>query len=85
MKEKKYNISAALEELEPNLIKDTELIYQLKTGISKLDSTNKTILMLYLELQSMSKVGKVLNVSPSTVYIYIKKIRGILLENIKGD
>lgn len=78
---KKYDLEAALEELEPNILKDSERLYQLKLNLQSLNQTYRTVLLLYLELGSMAKVGKVLNVSPSTVFIYISKIRKILMEN----
>lgn len=74
-KDIKYNLQACLEEIEPNIVFDTDEMYTLKTKILGLDQTDRTIILLYLELQSMEKVGKVLNVSPSTIYQYIKKIR----------
>lgn len=70
-----YNLKTALEELEPNIMKDDEKVLELKERVLKLSETDQKILLLYLELGSMSKVGKILHVSPSTVYIYISKIR----------
>lgn len=78
MKNKKpltYNLKTALEELEPNIMKDDERVLELKERVLKLSEMDQKILLLYLELGSMSRVGKVLKVSPSTVYIYISRIR----------
>lgn len=46
---------------------------------SRLRKASRAIIILYAELGSFEKVAKKLNVSPATVYLYIKRIKNKLL------
>lgn len=72
----------ALEEYEPNLLKDKEEIYRVKEAIQNLPEVDKIIFLLYTELQSYTELSKVLNVSRSTCFWMIKRIREELKESL---
>lgn len=55
---------------------DDERVRSIKRAIAQVISpTDRTIILLYTELGSQRKVGKMLGVSASTVNIQLKRIR----------
>lgn len=71
-------------EIEPDCINDDELIYNIKDIILHgLDSVTQTVFLLYLEHNSMQKVGKILHVSATTIYYQIRAARTIIKEELQ--
>ena len=59
---------------KPNLMKDTEQEYRLKSALNHLSEVDRRIIILYAEYSSIRDVAKILNTS----YHYInKKLKGI--------
>lgn len=55
-----------------------------KRAISELPASDRTIMILYTELQSYSELGKVLNCCKATAFQYVKRIRQDILKKIKN-
>lgn len=85
-KENSINIMEILQTYKVNediMNEEDELIQRLKYLIwNLLDETERRILLLYASLGSMRKTGAVLGCSASTVYIWVKKIREKLINEI---
>ena len=65
---------------KPNLMKDTEQEYRLKSALNHLSEVDRRIIILYAEYSSIRDVAKILNTS----YHYInKKLKGIKDELFK--
>lgn len=77
------NFKKILEEYSPDLMNDSEFMYRLKDIINNLSDTDKAILILYTDLQSMDKAALTLRVSKSTIYVNIKRIREQINEEMK--
>ena len=72
------------DELIPNVLVDSEEIYNIKDIIlHTLDENDRVVFLLYLEYNSMGKVAKMLHVSTTTIYYIIRKIRGIVKFELK--
>lgn len=59
---------------KPNLMRDTEQEYRLKSALNRLSEVDKRILILYAEYSSIREVAKILN---STYHYINKKLKGI--------
>ena len=68
-------LKRALDEYLPNVMTDEEEMYKLKTIVSNLPEVDKIIFLAYVELRSFTELSKVLNVSRSTCYWVVKRIR----------
>lgn len=81
------NIREILKDYEPNYTifnEDEDYIHKIKHIIfNELSLTDRTIIVLYSELQSQRKVGKLLGVSSATVNSLIKNIRGTIINKLK--
>ena len=67
------------DELKPDVLVDSEEIYNIKDIIlHTLDENDRVVFLLYLEYNSMGKVAKILHVSTTTIYYIIRKVRGIV-------
>ena len=79
------NILAQLkDEMVPNVLVDSEEIYNIKDIIlHTLDENDRVVFLLYLEYNSMGKVAKLLHVSTTTIYYLIRKVRGIIISELK--
>ena len=67
------------DELKPDVLVDSEEIYNIKDIIlHTLDENDRVVFLLYLEYNSMGKVAKLLHVSTTTIYYIIRKVRGIV-------
>ena len=79
------NILAQLQdEIKPDVLIDSEEIYNIKDIIlNTLDENDRIVLLLYIEYNSMSKVAKLLHVSTTTIYYLIRKVRSIILSELK--
>lgn len=81
------NIREILKDYEPNYTifnEDEDYIHKIKHIIfNDLSLTDRTIIVLYSELQSQRKVGKLLGVSSATVNSLIKNIRGTIINKLK--
>ena len=79
------NILAQLQdEMEPDVLVDSEEIYNIKDIIlHTLDKNDRIVFLLYLEYNSMGKVAKMLHVSTTTIYYLIRKVREIIKLELK--
>ena len=79
------NILAQLkDDMEPDVLVDSEEIYNIKDIIlHTLDENDRVVFLLYLEYSSMGKVAKLLHVSTTTIYYLIKRVRGIIISELK--
>ena len=72
------------DELIPNVLVDSEEIYNIKDIIlHTLDENDRIVFLLYLEYNSMGKVAKMLHVSTTTIYYLIRKVREIIKLELK--
>ena len=71
-------------EIEPDVLVDSEEIYNIKDIIlHTLDENDRVVLLLYIEYNSMGKVAKLLHVSTTTIYYLIRKVREQIKEELK--
>ena len=79
------NILAQLkDDMEPDVLVDSEEIYNIKDIIlHTLDENDRIVFLLYLEYNSMGKVAKLLHVSTTTIYYLIRKVREIIKLELK--
>lgn len=64
------------DEMVPNVLADSEELYNMKDIIlHTLDENDRIVFLLYLEYSSMGKVAKMLHVSTTTIYYIIRKVR----------
>ena len=59
----------------PNPSADDERVYTLKEIIQNLPPNDKTIILLYIEYNSLQKVADLLHVSQSTIFLHVRRIR----------
>ena len=72
------------DELVPNVLVDSEEVYNIKDIIlHTLDENDRVVFLLYLEYNSMGKVAKLLHVSTTTIYYLIRKVREQIKEELK--
>ena len=72
------------DEMVPNVLVDSEEIYNIKDIIlHTLDENDRVVFLLYLEYNSMGKVAKMLHVSTTTIYYIIRKVRDIIKLELK--
>ena len=72
------------DEMVPNVLADSEEIYNIKDIIlHTLDENDRVVFLLYLEYNSMGKVAKILHVSTTTIYYIIRKVREQIKEELK--
>ena len=74
-KNTRISLSKIEDEYLEDMMTDTDEMYRLKKIIQDLDDTDKALLIMYADLESMAKTGKVFSVSPATIYGHIKRIR----------
>lgn len=70
------------EEYLGDMFKDDDNMYKLKEIIYNLDDTDRALLIMYADEESMAKTGKKFNVSAATIYSNIKRIRDIIKEQL---
>ena len=70
-------------ENEPNPFVDDERIYRLKEIIQNLPPNDKTIMLLYIEYNSLQKVADLLHVSQSTIFLHVRRIRNEIKEQLQ--
>ena len=64
------------DEMEPDVLVDSEELYNMKDIIlHTLDENDRIVFLLYLEYNSMGKVAKMLHVSTTTIYYIIRRVR----------
>ena len=72
------------DEMKPDVLVDSEEIYNIKDIIlHTLDENDRIVLLLYIEYNSMGKVAKLLHVSTTTIYYLIRKVREQIKEELK--
>lgn len=64
-----------IEEYQPNEYDDTEEMYELKKKIFNLPYPDMVVFILYCDLQSMAKVGKLFSVSAAAIHHRLQKIK----------
>ena len=69
-------------ENEPNPFVDDERVYRLKEIIQNLPPNDKTIILLYIEYNSLQKVADLLHVSKSTIFLHVRRIRNEIKEEL---
>ena len=73
------------DEWEPDVLVDSEEIYNIKDIIlHTLDENDRIVFLLYLEYNSMGKVAKLLHVSTTTIYYLIRRVREQIKEELKN-
>ena len=73
------------DELKPDVLVDSEELYNIKDIIlHTLDENDRIVFLLYLEYNSMGKVAKILHVSTTTIYYIIRRVRGIVKFELKN-
>ena len=79
------NILAQLkDEMKPDVLIDSEEIYNIKDIIlHTLDENDRIVFLLYLEYNSMSKIAKMLHVSTTTIYYLIRRVRETIKFELK--
>lgn len=70
------------DEYLPDAAKDDDEMYKLKTIIQSLDDTDRALLIMYADLESMKKTGDLFSVSPATICGQIKRIRKIIMDKL---
>ena len=64
------------DEMEPDVLVDSEEIYNIKDIIlHTLDENDRIVFLLYLEYNSMGKIASMLHVSTTTIYYIIRRVR----------
>ena len=72
------------DEMVPNVLVDSEEIYNIKDIIlHTLDENDRIVFLLYLEYNSMGKVAKMLHVSTTTIYYLIRRVRETIKLELK--
>ena len=72
------------DEIVPNVLVDSEEIYNIKDIIlHTLDENDRVVFLLYLEYNSMGKVAKMLHVSTTTIYYLIRRVRETIKLELK--
>ena len=72
------------DEMEPDVLVDSEEIYNIKDIIlHTLDENDRIVLLLYIEYNSMGKVAKLLHVSTTTIYYIIRRVREQIKEELE--
>ena len=72
------------DEMEPDVLVDSEEIYNMKDIILRtLDENDRIVFLLYLEYNSMGKVAKLLHVSTTTIYYIIRRVREQIKEELE--
>ena len=72
------------DEMVPNVLTDSEELYNMKDIIlHTLDENDRIVFLLYLEYSSMGKVAKLLHVSTTTIYYLIRKVRETIKLELK--
>ena len=78
------NLNRIMNDYKPNydiFREDDDKMTQLKESVMKLADADRIIFIMYCELGSLRKVGKMLGISHTSAYKVIKKIK----ENILND
>lgn len=76
------DLTGIFKDYEANLLEDDEWLYNLKEVIFSLPESEKIIILLYADLQSMRKVARKLHVSTATAYLAIDRIRNKVIEKL---
>ena len=72
------------DEMKPDVLVDSEEIYNIKDIIlHTLDENDRIVFLLYLEYNSMSKIAKMLHVSTTTIYYLIRRVRETIKFELK--
>lgn len=72
-----------MSEYNPDMLCDSEEVYNYKLALDKLDKSDKIIFTLYAELQSERRVAELLGVSRSPIHKIIQRIKGQILGDLE--
>lgn len=72
---KRVTIEDIFEDYMPDILNDDDYWYKLKSIISSLPLSDRTILILYADCKNMREVSKKLNVSTATICNQLKRIK----------
>lgn len=68
------------------MCKDDERVAKLKKIIdTKLSVVDKTIILMYADLQSLRKLGQVMGVSHATIRTEVQRIKDIIMTEYESD
>lgn len=81
-KQQRISLQKIEDEYAKDLLNDDDRMYRIKEIIDTLDDTDRALLIMYADLSSMAKTGKVFCVSPATIHSNITRIRNIIKERL---
>ena len=76
-------LKRALEEYLPNVMEDSEEIYQIKQVVDNLQEVDRIIFLLYTELRSFTALSTILGISRSSCFWTVKRIREEIKEKLQ--
>ena len=76
-------LKRALEEYYPNVMEDSEKIYQIKQVVDNLQEVDRIIFLLYTELHSFTALSAILGISRSSCFWTVKRIREEIKEKLQ--
>ncbi len=74
-----------MSEYEPDLLTDTEEVFNYKKAIQTLQKSDQIIFCLYTELESERKVAELLGVSRSPIHKLIVDIRSQIMDYLENQ
>ena len=82
-KKQKVSLQKIEDEYSKDILCDDDRMYRIKDIIDGLDDTDKALLIIYADEESMAKTGKKFCVSAATVCGQIQRIRKIIKDRLK--
>ena len=76
-------LKRALEEYSPNVMEDSEEMYQIKQVVDNLQEVDRIIFLLYTELHSFTALSTILGISRSSCFWTVKRIREEIKEKLQ--
>lgn len=81
----KLTLTDISNEYLPDALQDDDEMFRLKTIIQQLSPSDRNILLLYSEEESLRHAAKKLGVSSGTLYLKILEIRDLIKKKLKND
>ena len=82
LNQQRISLSKIEEEYVNDIFVDDDRMYRIKEIISNLDDTDRAILIMYADEESMAKTGKLFSVSAATICGQIQRIRKIIIDQL---
>ena len=76
-------LKRALEEYKPDILEDSEEIYQIKQAVDNLQEVDRIIFLLYTELHSFTALSAILGISRSSCFWTVKRVREEIKEKLQ--